>query len=199
MTRSTSRLGLVLPLAASAALGACSATGGHAGWSGGDALAAQSIEVQVDGSGAVREIEYHILPEEVPAAVHAAMDRLHPGGRATAAEKEYVDGRLHWELTKTVDGLEIEAMFLPDGTLHSEEVQVREGSVPSAVRSAARGLAGFSPTAWEEIRDGARDLVEYHVKGTRAGQKLKVSFAPDGAHLRTVREIEAEIEVPVEG
>lgn len=179
-----------------ACLGAACVSGGH--WSQADALGAEKIEMQVDREGRPVEIEYHITPDQAPAAVRAAMDKLHPGGRAVAGEKETVDGTLYWELSKEVDGLDVEAMFLPDGTLHSEEVEVRAASVPAAVRAAATARFGAELGTWEEIRDGDRKLVEYHAKGTKGGKNYKLRLGLDGAFLGMVREVPAEIEVPVD-
>ncbi|RKY19989.1 MAG: hypothetical protein DRQ55_09130 [Planctomycetota bacterium] len=144
------------------------------------------------------EVEYHVHPDGVPAAVHAAMDALFPSGPIVGAEKEWNDGILYWELSREVDGYEIEAMFLPDGTLHQLEIGVDPTFVPDAVRTtAAQAVAGAVPDKWEEIRDGARVLTEYHVKLSRADDRFKVVIAIDGALMAVFREVPAELELPV--
>lgn len=164
-----------------------------------DALDAVKLEVQVDGVGAIREIEYHIPPALVPPAVQAAMDALHPGGAYTDAEREYHGGQVYYELNRMVGGLEVEAMFLPDGTLHSEEVEIPASKVPEAVRLAiTRRYPQSRVTKYEEIRDGKRALVEYHVKLVRDGMAYKVMLGRAGEHLGAFREIVSEIEVPVD-
>ena len=164
----------------------------------GDALAAESIELQVTAAGNMGEIEYHIDPMAVPAAVRTAMDELHPGGAYTAAEKEVNDGVLYYELSRTAGGMEVEAMFTPDGRLHSEEVEVAGTAVPEVVRTTAMDArSGAMVTKWEEIRDGDRRVFEYHVKMTSGGKNWKVMVAPSGTLLAIYREIPAEIEVPV--
>ena len=187
----TRRLALVLLLP----LASCAS---GAAWHLEDGLAAERIEMQVEACGKPREIEYHVRPESVPGEVRAAMDRLHPGGEATAAEREYEGSTLYWEITKEIDGLEVEAMFLPDGTLHSEELEVAASAVPEAVRAAVAGAPWGEPDAWEEIRDGERRLVEYHVKTSREGKRYKLLLDPGGALRQVFREVPAEIEVPVE-
>jgi len=189
--RPTPRIPTVLLLALTAACASSTR------WRGDEALDADSVELQVDARGHALEIEYHVSPAVVPAAVRQAMDELHPRGEATGAEKEYVGRTLFWELTKEIDGREIEAMFLPDGTLHSEEIEVPSASVPGAVKAAVARRLGGEITKWEEIRDGAKRLVEYHAKVASAGRKYKVRAGLDGAVLGVVREVEAEIEVPV--
>jgi uncharacterized membrane protein YkoI len=167
------------------------------GWSNEDALAAQSVEIQLDADAHPLEVEYHVLPDAVPAGVMAAMDALHPGGRAIAAEMEYVGTTLYWEVSKEVDGREVEAMFHPDGTLHSQELEVDAATVPEAVRAAARARMPGQVTKWEEIRDGDQELVEYHVKVTADDMKYKVVVSTAGSVLGVVREVPAEIEVPL--
>ena len=186
-------------LATTVAIGALlvSACESTPGWSNEDALRAESIEVQLDENAKPVEIEYHVSPKMVPAHVMASMDALHPGGRAVAAEKEYIGSTLYWEVTKEIDGLEIEAMFRQTGELHSEEIEVPAAKVPESVQAAARSHLGGTVTKWEEIRDEDRKLVEYHAKVTSAGMKYKVIVSTGGAVLGAVREIPAEIEVPL--
>ena len=164
-----------------------------------EALSAKKLEIQIDVEGRMTEVEYHISPTDVPAAVQEAMDRLHPGGAFTDAEREYHGGKVYFELNRMVGGLEVEAMFLPDGTLHSEEVEILRTNVPESVRIAIRdGYPEGRVTKYEEIRDGNRELVEYHVKVRQGGIAYKVLVSPEGEHIGTFREIESEIEVPVD-
>lgn len=171
----------------------------RAKWDNGHAAGARKLEVQVDKAGRYTEVEYHIAPDEVPAAVRAAMDKMHPGGPFEDAEREMDGGKLYYELTRRVGGMEVEAMFSPDGMLHSEEIQVPMNKVPEAVRSRAMSsLSGGQVTKWEEIRNDKREIVEYHVKMSRGGDKFKLMFSTDGQLKGMVREVPAEIEVPVE-
>lgn len=170
---------------------------GGAKWNNADALAAQKLEVQVDGKGHYTEVEYHVSPDVVPQAVRAAMDKLHPGGAFTDAEKEWNEGKLYWELSRKVSGLEVEAMFEPDGTLFQEEIEVPANKVPPAVQDAvSRRLAGAKTHKWEEIRDAKRNLVEYHAKAKRGNHSYKVMVGTNAKVTGVVREIPAEIEVP---
>lgn len=162
-----------------------------------DARVATKIEIQMDKAGRIGEIEFHVDPARVPAAVRAAMDALHPGGPFTGAEKERQDGVLYYELTREVNGLEVEAMFTPDGKLHSEEIEVAEAAVPGAVKAAvATAYPDATVSKWESIHNAARALVEYHVKLVSGGQKVKVMVTPGGAITGAMLEVPAEIEVP---
>lgn len=183
---------------AAASLLALTAACSSSPWKNAEALQAETVEAQLDGDGMLVEVEYHTAPSNVPASIHAAMNELYPDGNATAAEKEFVGGELFWELTKNMNGKKIEAMFHADGRLHSEEIEVDTNTVPRAVQDAARGFAPGATARWEIIRDSARELVEYHAKLTKGGKKYKLLVGLDGKLLRVVREINAEIEVPLD-
>ena len=169
-----------------------------ADWDIDDARMARKIEIQVDKAGNLQEIEFHIDPARVPAAVREAMDKLHPGGKFTGAEKERQGGVLYYELTSEVNGMEAEAMFRPDGTLHAEENEVAASAVPEAVRRTVEAtFPGAQVSKWEEIRDGSRKLVEYHVKLVAGGRQVKAMITQAGAVTGAVLEVPAEIEVPI--
>jgi len=130
--------------------------------------------------------------------VRNAMNELHPGGPFTDAEREYNDGVLYFELSREVNGLEVEAMFTPEGELHAEEVSVAADTVPQAVKDAiAAEYADGTVTNWEEIRNGARELTAYHVKLGMGGKKYKVMVSTEGSITGAYIEVPAEIEVPV--
>ncbi len=159
---------------------------------------AASLEVQVDGDGNLCEVEYHLAPSKVPENIRKAMLALHPGAQLTDAEREENGGEWFWELAGQTGGYEVEAMFHADGSLHSEEIQVPADRVPGGVReSIARLWPGAPVKAWEEIRNEARAILEYHVKLESGAWKLKVMVAPNGSILGAVREIASEIEVPI--
>jgi hypothetical protein len=186
----------VAAIAALLLLPACA--GGHARWEPDSATTARSLEVQVDGMGRHTEVEYHVSPDAVPAVVRRAMDQLHPGGPYDDAEKESHKGKVYWELSRKVNGMAVEAMFTEDGTLFEEEIQVPMNKVPEVVRDRAMAsLGGATATKWEEIRNAKREVVAYHVKMSRGGDKYKVMLGKDGKVEGIVREVPAEIEVPV--
>lgn len=167
------------------------------GWDIDDARMAQKLELQVDKLGNVTELEYHIDPAQVPQVVRDAMDALHPGGDYAGAEKERQAGVLYYELTRVVDGREVEAMFTPAGVLHAEEVEVDASAVPEPVKAAIQtAYPEGTVDKWEEIRNDEREVVEYHVKLTEAGRKVKVTVSKEGVIQGAVFEIPAEIEVP---
>lgn len=188
----------IAALASLVALPACHGIH-HAQWEKDTAAGARMLEVQVDATGRHTEVEYHIAPEQVPVAVRKAMDQLHPGSAFDDAEKESHRGKVYYELSRKVNGMAVEAMFLPDGSLYSEEIQIPMSRVPEVVRShALSSLSGAQATKWEEIRNAKREVTAYHVKLSRGGDKYKAMLSPEGKLEGIVREVPAEIEVPVE-
>lgn len=180
-----------------AALPLLAACSNGAEWRMEDAALAETLEVQLDAAGVTREIEYHVPVSTVPDAVREAMDALHPGGEAIGAEREYLGEQLYWEVTKSIDDREVEAMFLEDGTLYAEEVQLSAEEVPGGVREALQDSEWGDVTSWEEIRDCTRAVLQYHAKTQRNGRSYKLLLDPDGTLTAVFREIAAEIEVPV--
>lgn len=166
-------------------------------WSNEDALKAKKIEMSMSAAGKPMEIEFHISPAQVPQVVREAMDKLHPGGPFTGAEREWNKGKLYYELTREVKGMEVEAMFTPEGELFQQEISVPQAKVPAGVQTAARAaLSGGKVRAWEEIRDANNALLEYHVKMARGGKNYKLMITTDGRVMSVYREVPSEIEVP---
>jgi len=144
----------------------------------------------VDARGVATEIEYHIAPGEVPAAVQSAMRGLYTGADFTGAERETHSGKFYWELSVAVGGHDVEAMFLPDGMLHSQENEVAQDTVPHEVQKGAMGLyPDGAVTAWDEIRNGQRELTEFHVKMRSGGMNYKAAISLDGTVTSVVREV----------
>ncbi|MHC4729199.1 MAG: hypothetical protein ACYS6Z_01250 [Planctomycetota bacterium] len=169
---------------------------GGARWNSEDALNARKIEMTMNAQGKPTEVEFHISPSQVPEVVRTAMDKLHPGGAFTDAEKEWNGGKLYYELSREVKGMEVEAMFTPDGELFQQEIEVAQAKVPAGVQTAARAaLSGGKVKKWEEIRDGNNALLEYHVKMARGGKDYKLMLTTAGRVTAVYREIPSEIEV----
>lgn len=156
------------------------------------------VELALDGDGRIVAVEYHCRPDDVPQAVMRVVEAVLPGGEIVDCEKEYRGGELFFEVKKIVDGRGVEIMVAPDGRIDGREVEVPASSVPDAViEGAARAVPGGERSLVEELRDGANNLVEYHVKSKRAGIAYKCVLTPAGKVVRLLRETPAEVEVPV--
>ncbi len=162
------------------------------------ALRASKVEAAVDGNGRFVEVEYHISPDLVPVAVRGAMSDLRPGTTIDGAEYEIENGATFYELTGTHDGRGVAAMFSAAGELHVLEIQIDPSSEPAITRAVLRRWPGGTVQAVEEVRDGEQLLVAYHVDLEFEGRALKVTVDRDANVTAAVREMEAELEVPVE-
>ncbi|MEZ6025542.1 MAG: hypothetical protein R3E85_05060 [Planctomycetota bacterium] len=88
---------------------------------------AKKIEIQVDKNGAYREVEFHLDPSQVPAAVRDAMMKMHPN----AYRRRGRDGRRHRSLRADQHvGRRVRDHVLPTARSTSEENQVPADKVP---------------------------------------------------------------------
>ena len=162
------------------------------------AATANSLEFRILEDGSVAEIEYHVGVERVPPAVHAGWKRLYGEVAPTAAEMEVADGESFYELAASMGGRKVEAMFRPDGALHELEIEVPVDEVPERVRAAvAAAYPNGALKAWEVIQDAGQQPVSWHAKLTDGGRELKLNVTPAGMIDKVLREMAAEIEVPV--
>ncbi|MCR9243509.1 MAG: hypothetical protein NXI31_00650 [bacterium] len=162
------------------------------------ALRSSKLETSVDGDGAVTEIEYHIAPNLVPTAVRGAMSELYPDVTFERAEYEVRSGETLYELVTAVEGRSVNAMFHEDGRLHTLEVEIDPESEPAITRTVMRAWPGCTIEAVEQVRDGEQLIVGYHVDITSRERAIKVTVDRSGQVTAAVREIAAEVEVPID-
>jgi len=154
------------------------------------------LEMTVDGEGVIGEVEFHTTLERLPEAVRKAIDAELAGGTVVGCEKEYHGSTVYWEVEKSFGDLAKEVMFTADGKVVSKEFQIRPGDAPRAVMDAAdRAVSGGQMTSVEEVTEGGRKT--YHVKKEKDRIRYKLIFTPEGELLRKLRELRAEIELPV--
>ncbi|MEZ6061585.1 MAG: hypothetical protein R3C19_14660 [Planctomycetaceae bacterium] len=80
------------------------------------------------------EDEQSVSLESIPAAVRSALGKLADGNSIESVEREKHDGRVQFEATWTVDGIEHEAAVTADGILIELQEAVAADTVPEAVR-----------------------------------------------------------------
>lgn len=183
----------ITALFAAALCAGCSSISYDAEW----ARRANLVEARIDAGGNLAEVEYHIPPNTVPDPVRSAMLELYPGATLTSAEYEVARGGDFYELTATVGGRSVEAMFTAEGELHSLELEVARDSAPAVTQRITSTWPGSTVRMLEEIRDASRNFVEYHVKIDHKGAKYKIVADAEGTIRAALRETPAELEVPV--
>lgn len=157
------------------------------------------IEISLaPGSFEVEEVEFHVDAAKIPSHILERAKELLPGCRVEDCEIEYHGDRKFFEVTSTVNGLEKEVMFTPEGKVYRWEVEVDMGSMPGSVLEAARSaVEGGGIQKAEQILDAEESLVEYHFKIEKWGVKYKAVVSTNGKLERLYRETLGEIEVPV--
>jgi uncharacterized membrane protein YkoI len=155
------------------------------------------IEMGLGKDGALDAIEFHVPYDQLPESARSALEKLLPGGEVLDAEIEYTAAGVHYEVTKRIDGKEAEVLVDASGKVVNWELEVDAAKVPEAVRKAAETAAGGTVTMYEEISDGAKKVIAYHVKKDEDGKKWKIAISPDGKVQERRREMNAEIEVTV--
>jgi uncharacterized membrane protein YkoI len=159
-----------------------------------EGLPGGTLEMEVEDDGDIVGMEVDVPVESVPARVmNAAKSRL-PNGLVTGAEHERIGRREAWEVKMWYQGTDYEFVITADGKLIESEETIDRYDCPEAVRAAAdQAVPGGLTKSYEIVRRGGETL--YHVKRLKDGASYKVSIAPDGRVLRTVREAKVEIEV----
>jgi uncharacterized membrane protein YkoI len=161
--------------------------------------AEDAIEVTLTRGGRLAEVEFHVAAASLPAGVLRAMDEQVTGGEIVDAEVEYIAGRVYYEVAKRVGGRTTEILFDEEGRPSQWEIEVAPEAAPKAVLDAAdRSCPGGTVRSVEEIRDAGRHLLAYHVKKEDGGLRYKVEIGPAGQVLVVLREVAAEIEVPID-
>jgi uncharacterized membrane protein YkoI len=159
--------------------------------------AEQIVEMGAGRDGRLKEIEFHVPYATLPEAVRTALETLVPGGEVLDAEVEIVGARRLYEVTKRIDGREVEVLVDAAGRPVEWESEIDPAAAPPAVLASARAAVPGNVTAVEEIRDPARTLLAYHIKIDDAGKRYKLALSPSGAVREVRREMRAEIEVLV--
>ena len=166
------------------------------------ALPSGVIEIELERSGALREIEADIPVHALPAAVADAVRSGNPGVVFTGAERELRGGREAWEVKFAHQGRAQEWVVDGAGNLVETERELRRDEVPAAVVPASeRALPDSTLVSVEEVqahRAAAGEIgTTYHVKRARDGASYKLVLTADGGLVRAVREQRAELEIPL--
>lgn len=154
------------------------------------------LEIEADADGRIFEVEAEIDPDDLPPAVRAAAMAELPEGRITGAEQERIAGRTAYEVKLTADGRAHEFVFTLDGELLEKEVELDRAEAPAVVLQAAEEAVPRGTLRSVERIERLGEQ-EYHVKFALDMASYKVVLAPEGTVKRTVREAQAEIEIPL--
>lgn len=154
------------------------------------------VEIEAAADGTLLEVEAGIPVSQVPQHILDAAGRRLPGAAVIGAEVEWVGGRRAYEVKMASEGLDHEFVYLENGFLVETEEEIRVADAPAGlVDTALRMVPGSALKSVEKVtRDG---VPAYHVKVTKGPDTFKTVLSPDGKVLRHVREVKAELEIPI--
>lgn len=155
-----------------------------------------AVEIELDRDGSYRDLEAEVAVERVPPSIVSALVTAFPGAQVTGAEREYQGGAWTWELAFRARGRALQAVISEDGRVLETEEPIALVDAPASVVAASVVLLPASTLASVDRVEGPEG-VSYHVKRVRDGARYKVVTRADGTVLRAVREIRAEIEIPL--
>ena len=154
------------------------------------------LEVEVERDGTIREMEVEIPVSDLPTLIREAALAAERGATLTGAERELTANGPAWEVQLLQEGRRVELVLDEKGSILEIERELRRDEAPRSVLNAAdRALPGGTFVSVEILHRGRR--TEYHVKKERDGARYKVVLSSVGEVLRAVREVPAEIEIPL--
>lgn len=154
--------------------------------------------IEFDESGKVLGADAEIDVNAVPPNIRELADKAYPGGEQVAAEREYGDGKVMWEVVKKIDGRLFEILLTDDGTVVGGEEALAEKDWPAAVVEGARkAVPDADIEALERVWGPEAHFGEdYHVKFMKNGDSLRVGVSEKGDVVRIVRRIPGQVRVP---
>lgn len=155
-----------------------------------------AMELELERDGTFLELEADVPVDRVPATLMDAFRTAFPDGRPTGAEREVQDGVWTWEVKFVSGGRAMEVVLDEGARILEVERELTTAEAPAAVLSASEAAIPGSVFVSVESIEAAGGTT-YHVKRTRGEARFKVVLAPDGAVLRKVREVVAELEIPL--
>jgi len=153
--------------------------------------------LEVDATGKVIAYAAQIDPSAVPAVCRDAIEKAHPGGKITGAEKEIIDGKTYFELMKEIDGLRVEAVATPEGVVAGGERVLPQKEIPADVVAAANKLVPEGEVVAVEKVTGPESLgaPEHHVKKQISGEVVRIRVTDKGA-VEVLRKLKTDLKVP---
>lgn len=162
-----------------------------------------AMELEFTRDGTFLDMEAEIPLTSVPETVRSSVEAAFPGAELTAAELELQSGAWTFEVafTTNLSGSDgpMQAVVTPGGQILETERELPPRLWPESVLAAAEdALPGTTLVSVDVV--SATDVEDrYHVKSERDGAKYKVTVTASGVVLSRVREVPAELEIPLPG
>lgn len=157
---------------------------------------AQRARVYVDTDGSFYKFAIYVGRDGVPSWVLAMADEKIGRGEDKEFElEEYVSGARVFEITRIIDGREVEIAIRADKTFLYVERKGEPGdlsALPPEVKIAVDQIDGFTPNR-VVIKEGPHTPRAIKVEGTIGEEQHAHYFAPDGQRMKSRRTLPAVV------
>lgn len=133
------------------------------------------LAVLTFAAGALWAQEKKMTLDQLPEGARAAIQRLAHGAAIDEVEQETEGGVTVYEASWKVNGAEVEAEVLADGTLLEMEESISAESAPAGVRDAITQHFGNAKVSVEKIT-----IVMYEIEGKVDGKNKEIAVHPTG-------------------
>lgn len=140
------------------------------------------IALCVAGTSAAAQ-EKRLKKSDLPAAVQKAADEQSKGATVRGYSSETENGQLEYEVAMTVNGRGRDVSFAADGSILEIEQEMALDSLPAAVQSGLRKLAGAGHITKVESLTKHGALVAYEAQVGTGTKRSEVQVGPDGQRL----------------
>jgi hypothetical protein len=130
-----------------------------------------------------QEKEKKLKRSELPAAVQRTADQQSAGATVKGYSSEEDDGQVVFEVAMTVHGHGRDVTIGSDGTVLEIEEEVAFDSLPAAVRTGLRALAGSGTISKVESLTKRGTLVAYEAHVKTGDKRSEIQVGPDGKPL----------------
>jgi hypothetical protein len=120
---------------------------------------------------------------ELPAAVQKTADEQSAGAKVRGYSTETENGQVEYEVAMTVRGHSRDVTIAADGSVLEVEDQVALDSLPDAVRTGLRQLAGAGRITKVESLTKHGTLVAYEAQVHTGTKRSEIQVGPDGKSL----------------
>lgn len=140
------------------------------------------IALCVAGTSAAAQ-EKRLKKSGLPAAVQKAADEQSKGATVRGYSSETENGQLEYEVAMTVNGRGRDVSFAADGSILEIEQEVALDSLPAAVQTGLRKVAGAGHITKVESLTKHGALVAYEAQVRTGTKRSEVQVGPDGQRL----------------
>jgi len=130
-----------------------------------------------------QEKEKKLQRSDLPAAVQRAADEQSAGATVKGYSTEEDNGQVVYEVEMTMHGHARDVTIGADGTVLEVEQEVALDSLPAAVRTGLKQLAGSGTLGKIESLTKRGTLVAYEAHVKKGNKRSEIQVGPDGKKL----------------